>query len=109
MDTLTDKHDVLYTAIWLHERGLSVFPLKPRAKKPAIKSWKPFQERLATADELFDWFDGDNNIGVVTGKISGIAVIDCDSEEAAQMVAEKTSNALGCHNRQRQTLLLQIP
>jgi putative DNA primase/helicase len=67
-------------------RGFSVIPLKPKGKKPAIKSWTPFQARKPTDEELQKWFgNGSNsNIGIVTGKISGIAVVDLDSKKAVK-------------------------
>src|SRR4029453_13187996 len=37
------------------KRGLSVIPIQPRGKKPLL-DWKPFQTRLATKDELREWF-----------------------------------------------------
>ena len=59
------------------EKGLSVIPVA-KDKRPII-SWKEFQSRRATNDELIEWFlDTDNNIGIVTGKISGITVIDVE-------------------------------
>jgi hypothetical protein len=51
-------------------------------KKPAV-AWKEFMERQATDDELHKWFDEPkyNAIGLVTGKISGVVVVDVDSPE----------------------------
>lgn len=43
------------------------------------KTWVPFQTRLPTDNELVQWFaDGERNIGIVTGKISGLVVVDLD-------------------------------
>ncbi|PKN11184.1 MAG: hypothetical protein CVU70_00065 [Deltaproteobacteria bacterium HGW-Deltaproteobacteria-5] len=65
-------------------QGFSVIPLLPKEKKPAIQ-WKKYQKRRPTKDELVEWFsDGENNIGIVTGKISGIAVVDLDSDAALE-------------------------
>ena len=65
------------------DRGWSVIPLLPRGKTPALESWKPYQTRRATDEELQAWFgSGTNNIGVVTGKISNLTVVDADSAEA---------------------------
>lgn len=66
------------------ERGFSIIPLNPKDKKPAIRSWKPYQEKLPSMDDINDWFGNgsNNNIGIVTGKISKIAVVDLDCEEA---------------------------
>lgn len=66
--------------------GLSVIPLKPRDKKPLIPSWRPYQERHATLEEIEKWFrDGTANIGIVTGKISGLAVVDFDTQDAIEL------------------------
>lgn len=63
-------------------RGWSVIPLEPGGKKPLI-SWKPYQTRFPSIDELDDWFADDGpNIGLVTGALSGIAVCDVDSHDA---------------------------
>lgn len=59
--------------------GWSVFPLKPGTKdEPAVK-WGEYRERYATNDELEKWFaTTNNNIGIVTGKLSNLTVLDCD-------------------------------
>jgi hypothetical protein len=71
--------DTLNTARVLVERyGRSVIPLRPNGKRPSA-SWKPYQHRHPTAQELDDWFaSGRANIGIVTGEISGLVVIDID-------------------------------
>lgn len=64
------------------KRGYSVIPLQAKGKRPVAK-WQEFQDRRPTDEEIFDWFgSGSLNIGIVTGKISGITVLDCDSAEA---------------------------
>lgn len=71
------------------KKGFSVIPLKPRGKEPIISSWKEYQERYPTDEELVKWFNGSqNNIGVVTGRISGIVVVDLDSEAAIRFSKE---------------------
>jgi hypothetical protein len=49
-------------------------------KKPLIK-WQEYQERRASPKEIAAWWGEyeDANIGIVTGKISGITVIDIDN------------------------------
>jgi hypothetical protein len=63
--------------------GMSVIPVLPHGKKPAIP-WKEYQQRPPTDEELVQWFGNGakNNIGIVTGSISGLAVVDLDSEQA---------------------------
>src|SRR5215467_2731793 len=72
----------------LMARGWSIVPLQPRSKVPAIK-WEPYQRRLATIDEIETWFtEPGYNVGIVTGKLSGIFVVDVDSEAALRWAEE---------------------
>lgn len=54
-------------------------------KKPLLKSWKEFQSRRPTEDEIQEWWKKwpEANIGIVTGKLSGITVVDIDSYAGA--------------------------
>lgn len=81
--------EILEAAKKYLSRGWSVIPLEPQGKKPLIP-WKEFQDRQATTEEVEKWFSaGNSNIGIVTGKISGITVIDCDSADAVRLAADK--------------------
>ena len=53
-------------------------------KKPAITSWREFQKRFPTDQELENWFSNPkvNAIGLITGKISGVVVLDWDELES---------------------------
>lgn len=64
-------------------RGLSLFPIPHGSKTPVI-AWKAYQERHPTDAELEAWFDGLSlvNMGLVTGAISGLVVIDADTAAA---------------------------
>ena len=72
-----------FAKFYVHEKKWSVIPLKSISKEPAIL-WKEFQSRFPTVDELKAWFDSGNNynIGIVTGKVSGLTVVDLDSSVA---------------------------
>jgi len=74
----------------LWARGWSLIPLKYRDKRPAIASWTAYQRRPATFDEVCAWFDRSEpfNVGIVTGRVSGIVVIDLDSEDAVAWAGE---------------------
>ena len=63
------------------KNGLSVIPVG-MDKKPLI-AWKEFQERRATQEEFHTWVTTykDMQLGVVTGKISNIIVVDIDSPD----------------------------
>lgn len=67
------------------EMGLSVIPLKPRDKTPLI-SWQEYQNRRPTADEVQRWYTDapDANLGIVTGAISGLVVVDLDGPEGME-------------------------
>lgn len=60
-------------------RGWSVIPMRSRSKQPMVR-WEPYQHRLATPEEIEDWFRRwpDANVGIVTGRISGLIVLDVD-------------------------------
>src|SRR5262249_36554266 len=66
----------------LVERLKPIFPVD-REKKPLV-NWKEFQKRIPTSDEIHAWWQqwSDANIGMATGQLSGLVVIDCDSDEA---------------------------
>lgn len=69
--------------------GWSVIPIGDR-KVPLIK-WKEFQTRLPTEDEVTKWFGPRTkaNIGIVTGMVSGLIVLDVDSEQGQAFVDSK--------------------
>lgn len=68
-------------ALAYQEAGFSVIPLK-KDKKPLLSSWLEFQKTPATAEVIEEWWlrYPDANVGIVTGKISGITVIDIDTK-----------------------------
>ena len=82
----------------LHYRtcGWSVFPIKPKDKKHPLIKWKPLQERLSTDDEVKQWWGKwpDANIGLVTGAISDLIVLDIDSAEGREEVLKLNGGAL---------------
>ncbi len=60
-------------------RGWSVLPLGARDKRPLV-IWEPLQTSRPSAEQVSDWFSRwpDANIGVVTGEISNLVVLDID-------------------------------
>jgi hypothetical protein len=63
------------------DSGLSVLPAKRELKCPAVKSWKAYQERLPTQQEVGAWFANKHDaVCIVTGKASGnLEIIDFDN------------------------------
>jgi hypothetical protein len=74
-----DEPGCLAAALDYAMRGWSVVPVRPRAKSPLI-AWQAFQDRHADAEEIRGWFARwpDANIGIVTGPISRLVVLDVD-------------------------------
>ncbi len=62
-------------------RGYSVIPLKKDKTPLLLKNIVYQRERQATEEEIENWWkkNPDANIGICTGKISGITVIDIDT------------------------------
>lgn len=75
---------VLQAAKDYHRRGLVPIPVG-RDKKPLVP-WKEFQSRRPTVAEIEGWFKGDAQIGIVTGKLSNLSVIDIDSEQGEKNI-----------------------
>jgi len=61
------------------DRGWSVVAVRAREKHPLI-AWQVYQQRHATADDVRAWFARwpNANVGVVTGVVSGLVVMDVD-------------------------------
>ncbi|MEJ5225041.1 MAG: bifunctional DNA primase/polymerase [Anaerolineales bacterium] len=79
--------DVLSEAIRWYGLGVSVVPVRSRSKVAAI-SWRQFQNRLPTPEELVRWFGRPvfRNYGVICGKRHGkpghLVVVDFDDLNA---------------------------
>jgi len=79
----------LKAAIFYYEKfGFSVIPVG-KDKRPLLK-WEPFQKAKADKIMLAGWFKKwpEANIGLVCGEISGITVLDADSEAAFNLLNE---------------------
>ena len=85
--------DNLAAALWYLKKGYAVIPVGTD-KKPIIK-WQKYQEQMPTEDEVKTWFTGrDVNIGIVTGKISNLTVLDIDTKEGLDAIEELWPDAL---------------
>lgn len=89
---MTDKDKLLKAALYYAEKlGLSIIPIKPN-KKPYLASWEPYQKTKATSAQIKEWWKKwpDAMIGMVTGKISGLVVIDVDipNEECMHLLSK---------------------
>lgn len=73
----------------LLDLGFSVFPVQRGDKKPLGK-WKSYQTEPAGLATVRQWAKSDTNIGIATGAVSGLLVLDLDSDDAV-----KEAEALG--------------
>lgn len=75
-----------------HRRNGKLVDCAPdkRGKNP-MTSWKDCQTELPSADEVRSWWRRwpDANIGMATGRLPGIVVLDCDSGEARRLALER--------------------
>ena len=71
-------------AVWRAlEMEWSIIPLRDD-KRPAVKSWKEFQQRRASAEEIAAWTEQQPAAwGIITGALSGVVVLDFDGLEGA--------------------------
>lgn len=75
-------------AIYYLRRGFSVVPVRRGEKIPAVP-WHQYQHRRATLAEIEDWFtDPTMGVGIVTGAISNIIVLDFDGSLGAETEAQ---------------------
>ena len=79
---------MLKAALRYHKLGFSVIPCKSD-KRPIVK-WEPYQRQRADKQQITEWWTKYPyaNIAIVTGEVSGVDVVDCDTEEAYQMLNE---------------------
>ena len=71
-------------------RGWSIIPIRPGDKRPLVR-WEDFQHRRASEAEALGWFRAwpEAGIGVVTGAISGLVVIDIDMRHGGDVALEQ--------------------
>lgn len=74
-------HALKYVAL-----NWSIFPVVPGGKKALIR-WEKFQKTRASPEQVERWWKQypNANIGLVTGSISGLVVIDIDSKTGVEV------------------------
>lgn len=81
-------------AEWYSDAGLSIVPIGLQSKKALIE-WTGLQQKPATWEEIEDWFESGVadafgqihklfGLGIITGAVSNVVVLDCDNEDALQ-------------------------
>ena len=63
------------------DQGWSILPVKPSEKRPYMTNWLQYQHVKATKDMAENWFTSltGAGVGMVTGRISGVVVLDIES------------------------------
>lgn len=97
---ISDNSEKIKSKIWLRalslhkELGFSIAPVNPTDKHPWIE-WKKYQTEKASEEQISRWATEKtdkthptDNYCIITGKISGIIVIECDDQEAKDYVRE---------------------
>ncbi len=76
--------------------GWCVLPLRGRDKRPLIV-WEPLQSASPSAEQVTDWFNRwpDANIGIVTGEISNLVVLDIDPKHGGDASLERLERRFG--------------
>ena len=81
---------LLNSALAYAGRGFSVIPV--RGKKPIVK-WEQYQKQRADTSQIRRWWKQhpDAGIGIVTGAISQLYVVDADGPAGIKWIAENTT------------------
>lgn len=84
------RNEFLDAALYYASLGWSVIPIRAKDKKPSIK-WEKYQNERAGAEQIRAWWKKwpAANVGIVTGAISGIIVLDVDGEDGRQSLVNK--------------------
>lgn len=77
--------------------GFSVIPVKHGDKRPLI-AWQEFQKRRAEEEEITAWWVShpDANVGIVTGEISDLFIIDIDTEDGQKNIDAILPDTIEC-------------
>lgn len=102
---------------YVEKYGFSVIPIKPGDKRPLVK-WEEFQKRKPTRTEMMSWWASNPkaNIGIVTGEISNLFVVDFDKyaqdydeEKAREIIPDSTITPTATTPRGGQHLYFNNP
>ena len=82
-----NRPHITTAALGYLELGWSFYPTRPRSKEPFTEicpRWKPYQTQPPTERDAAIWFQiaPNANLALITGRVSGLVILDCDSPEA---------------------------
>lgn len=92
------KNEFLNAALEYLEQGFYVFPLKPKSKAPLTPSG--FKDASNDPEVIKAWWrkHPKANIGIATGEISRLMVIDVDGEYPDEFPSIKKTMTVRTHN-----------
>lgn len=78
-------NETLKHALGLTTFGFSIIPIDSKTKKPLVE-WLKYQTTPASKEEIKEWFEKypDAGLANITGKISGICVVDVDPRNGGE-------------------------
>lgn len=92
------SNEILTTALRFATQDIVAIPVAPDgSKRPGLSSWKEFQDRKPTNDELLAWFHNDQvqGLGVVTGPISGnLLLLEFEGRAVKKKIHLKAAEAV---------------
>lgn len=90
------EEKMLKSALWYRQhRDFSIIPVR-QDKKSLIK-WQPYQAEKPSLEQIQEWWTGKfagANIGIVTGAISNLTVVDIDSPAGLQAIEAITPDGM---------------
>lgn len=88
---MTKQANMLSASMQYASRGFSVMPVG-KDKRPLLSSWKTLQTTPANEEQIEKWWTKNptTNIGIITGKVSNIIVIDVDTYKGAKDIFPAT-------------------
>lgn len=91
-------NEILATALRFAIEDIVAIPVaSDGTKRPGLSSWKEFQDRKPTNDELLAWFNNDEvqGLGVVTGPISGnLLLLEFEGRAVKKKIHLKAAEAI---------------
>jgi hypothetical protein len=88
---MTKQSRNMQEALRYHSLGWSVIPVKQGRKEPLTKRWRKYQKEHSTKKAIKSWWNKwpEANIGIITGTVSKLVVLDADSATAEIFVKDK--------------------
>ena len=85
-------------------KGWSIIPL-PAGSKRAVIRWSAYMHQRPTEDDVVRWFGNgkSHNMAIITGRLSGVVILDADGDEGQRSLAGKELPRTPCVQTDRGT------